>query len=304
MENRKNAPVFAIGDYCNNREIRSIKISSFKEEACTIAEIETGHRQEYYEIVWLKKGGGIHLIDTVNYAYSGSVLFMLSPGQLHRLYPEEKADGYVIKFLPSLFSDGKDMDDYLYKTGLFDNIQTEPVIRLNASVHAVLDDVLNKMETEFNTNEEDKEKIMLAYLKILITHITRLKKINSSQEMNGVDLNFSVFQKYKREVEKKFCTEHSVQSYADALSIQPRTLNSLAKKYTAKTAGEIIADRIILEAKRELYYNTKSIKEIGYELGFDDPAYFTRFFKKQTGVSPQEYKLNESNIIAPKKAAG
>lgn len=79
-------------------------------------------------------------------------------------------------------------------------------------------------------------------------------------------------------------------AYARKLMTQSRTLNSLSKKYTGKTAGAIITDRIILEAKRELYYNTSSIKEIGYDLGFDDPAYFTRFFKKQIGVSPQEYK--------------
>ncbi|TWI80113.1 AraC-like DNA-binding protein [Lacibacter cauensis] len=304
MEKKKHAPVFAIADYCNTKEIRSIKISSFQEEACTIAEIEEGHRQNYYEIVWLKKGSGNHVIDTIDYPYAGSVLFMLSPGQLHRIFPKEKAEGFVIKFLPSLFSDSKDMDDYLIKTGLFDNIQTEPVIKLTASVHAVLDDVLNKMETEFNANEEDKEKIMLAYLKILITHISRLKKINTSQELTTTDVNFSVFQKYKREVEKKFRTEHSVQAYAEALSIQPRTLNSLSKKYTAKTAGDIIADRIILEAKRELSYNSKSIKEIGYELGFDDPAYFTRFFKKQTGISPQEFKATEHLSSVRKTAVG
>lgn len=304
MKKKIEAPVFAIGDYCVHKNVRSIKVGAFSDKACIAAEFEEGHRQQYYEIVWLKSGSGNHVIDTVNYPYSGSVLFMLSPGQLHHIHPIEKGEGYIIKFTPSLFSDNKDLDEYLIKTGLFDNIQSEPLLKLNASTHSALEDVLKKMEAEFNTEEEDKEKIMLAYLKILITHISRLKKINTTKEAAGLDVNFTLFQKYKVEVEKDFKTEHSVQAFAKRLLTQSRTLNSLSKKYTGKTAGDIIADRVILEAKRELYYNTKSIKEIGYELGFDDPAYFTRFFKKQTGLSPQEYKLNENHPTLKKATGG
>lgn len=295
---KKEAPVLNIADYCSDKDIRNIKISSFTEEACTIAEIEENHRQDYYEIVWLKKGSGNHIIDTVNYPYNGSVLFLLSPGQMHRIYPKEKAEGYVIKFQTALFSGVKDMEEYLIKTNLFDNIQSEPVLNLNASIHATIQEIMNKMETEFNTKEQDKEKILLAYLKILLTHISRLKRITVSQGQVSADLNFSLFQKYKSEIEKHFRKEHSVESYAGRLIIQARTLNSLSKKYSGKTAGELIADRIMLEAKRELYHNIKSIKEIGYDLGFDDPAYFTRFFKKQAGISPLDYRMEVINRLA------
>jgi len=304
MKKKTDTPIFAIGDYCVHTNLRGIKVAAFSDKACIAAEFEEGHRQQYYEIVWLKNGSGNHVIDTVNYPYSGSVLFLLSPGQLHHIHPVEEGEGYIIKFTPSLFSDNKDLDEYLIRTGLFDNIQSEPLIKLNASIHSVIEDVLKKMVSEFNTEEDDKDKILLAYLKILITHISRLKKIQSTREAIDLDVNFSLFQKYKAEVEKKFKSQHSVQAFAKKLLTQSRTLNSLSKKYTGKTAGDIISDRIVLEAKRELYYNTKTIKEIGYDLGFDDPAYFTRFFKKQTGLSPQEYKLNESQSFVRKEMAG
>lgn len=305
MKKKSEAPVFAIDDYCVSKNVKSIKVFAFSEKACMASEFEEGHRQQYYEIVWLKSGSGNHIIDTVNYPYSGSVLFMLSPGQLHHIQPLEQAEGFIIKFTDALFADNKDLDEYLIKTGLFDNIQSEPLIKLNASIHAILEDVIKKMEAEFNADEDDKEKIMLAYLKILITHISRLKRINITRGVSELDLNFSLFQKYKVEVEKYFKTEHSVNVYAKKLATLPRTLNTLSKKYLGKTAGAIIADRIVLEAKRELYYNTKNIKEIAYELGFDDPAYFTRFFKKETGISPLEYKLKEPAVSAqPKRSAG
>ncbi|ULQ56919.1 helix-turn-helix domain-containing protein [Flavihumibacter rivuli] len=296
MNKRKIAPVFAIGDHCNTKMVRSIKVGAFSDTACMASEFEEGHRQQYYEIAWLKSGSGNHIIDTINYSYSGSVLFMLSPGQMHEIKPVEKGEGYVIKFLSSLFSNSQDSEEYLVKTGLFDNIQSEPLIKLNASTHSLLEDLLKKMEAEFNAEEQDNEKILQAYLKILITHISRLKKITGKSEQAGVDLHFSLFHKYKMEVESNFRTQHQVQEYAAKLKTQARTLNSLSKKFMNKTAGEIIADRLILEAKRELYYNLKSIKEIGYGLGFEDPAYFTRFFKKQTGVSPQEFKLSQPTV--------
>ena len=132
--------------------------------------------------------------------------------------------------------------------------------------------------------------MMLAYLKILITHINRLKKNNHSLEAINADGNLNLFQQYKILVEKNFRKQHGVQFYADQLHVQARTLNGVAKKYADKTAGEIISERLLLEAKRALYYNINSIKEIGYDLGFDDPAYFTGSSKNNQGCRHKSIK--------------
>jgi AraC-like DNA-binding protein len=296
----EQAPVFNISQHCDTKVVKNIKIAALTEQSCTAAEFEENHRHQYYEIAWLKRGSGVHNIDMVNYRYEGSTLFLLSPGQMHVIKPDEKADGYVIKFLSSLFRDARDMDEYILNTTLFDNIQVEPMIRVSSAAHTAFEDVFAKMDAEFNVDEDDKEKILLSYLKILITHINRLKKNKNTHNIIKADTSLKLFQDYKIEVEKHYKKEHGVQFYADSLVTQPRTLNSLSQKYAGKTAGEIIADRIILEAKRELYYSTLSVKEIGYVLGFDDPAYFTRFFKKQTGISPNEYKSNAPESISVK----
>ena len=287
---KQQSPVFHISEHCSDKDIRSIKISAFSEEACTIAEFEENHRHEYYEIIWLKKGKGVHTIDMVNYPYAGSVVFLLSPGQMHQIQPREKAEGYLVKFLPSLFAGADDLHDYLHGDCLFDNIQARPIVSVTAAAHAQFDDILKKMEAEFNADEVDKERVLLAYLKILITHIDRLKKKNCAHETVARDMGLRLFQEYKAAIEKHFRQEHSVQAYAKMLFTEVRTLNAHAKKHLGKTAGEVLTGRIFLEARRELYYNTKSVKEIGYGLGFEDPAYFTRFFKRHAGVSPAEYR--------------
>lgn len=293
MSNRREIPIRTIYDRCAYRNIQSIKVSAFNEEACMVAELDESHRHDFYEIVWLRKGAGRHTIDVNEYSYNGSTVFLLSPGQIHRLEPKEKADGFVCKFLPALFTSGQDFEDYLTHTGLFDNIDLQPVLQVTPALHAVFEDVFSKMETEFNTGEEDRERILVAYLKILLTHISRLKRSGNWHSERNTDVNRILFQNYKDAIEKHFRTSHGVQFYADLLHTQVRHLNKLAKKYTGRTAIEIISGRIILEARRELYHNHQSIKEISFALGFEDPAYFTRFFRKNTGLSPQEYKLSQ-----------
>ena len=288
---QKAIPIVDIDAHCSDRPVRNLKVASFREEACTQAEFEEAHRHAHYEIIWLRKGEGVHQIDMVPYPYSGSTVFLLSPGQVHQLKPTEKADGFVIKFLASLFRDARDLEESLIATHLFDNIQVQPLLKVSDAAHLVYDDFFKTMELEFNADEADKEGMLLAYLKLLLTHLGRLKKHQTGQETMVFDPNYALFQRYKTAIEQHYRQEHGVYYYANLLATQPRTLNALCQKYTGKTAGRIIAERITLEARRELYHESYRIKEISFQLGFEDPAYFTRFFRKQTGLSPQAYKL-------------
>lgn len=193
---RKIVPFFTITQHCD-KATESIKVSTFDAESCVVAEFDENHRHEYYEIIWLKKGKGIHTIDTIHYPYAGSVLFLLSPGQMHHINPSEKAEGYVVKFLQSLFTDVRDINDYLLNVGLFDNIQAQPILKVSSSGHAIFEDVLSKMDREFNADEVDKEKILVAYLKILLTHIARIKEIIFHRRRQPLMLDLFFFRNIK-----------------------------------------------------------------------------------------------------------
>ena len=282
-------PVNSLNQFCKENTIDYFKVSSFDIESCTINEFQENHRHNHYEIIWLKKGKGIHFIDGQKFDYSGSVLFLLSPGQVHKIEQEEKGEGFVIKFLPELFQNQKEIDEYLVDNLLFDAIDAFPVIPLTASQYKVFEDLFYQITVEFNTSEIGQQQILSSFLKILITNTTRLKHLQNTYNFTP-DIGFELFRKYKIAIEKNFKSLHSVNEYAAILKTNTRHLNTIAKKYSNKTAGQIISDRIILEAKRYLYHNTLSIKEIAFELGYDDPAYFTRFFKNNLGISPQQYK--------------
>lgn len=289
MSNKINTPINSLNEFCFENSIGYFKVSSFNIESCTINEFLENHRHEHFEIIWIKKGKGIHNIDGQKYPYNGSVIFLLSPGQVHKIEQEEKAEGFVIKFLPELFTNQKEVEEFLIDNLLFDSIEAYPLLNLTAAQYKVFEDLFYQITVEFNTSEIGQQHVLSSFLKILLTNISRLKQqvvaYNRIQE-NGYEL----FRNYKILIEKNYTKLHNVNEYANILFTTSRNLNLVSKKFSNKTAGQLIAERLILEAKRNLHHNAHSIKEIAFQLGFEDPAYFTRFFKKNIGKSPQLYK--------------
>jgi AraC-like DNA-binding protein len=99
-----------------------------------------------------------------------------------------------------------------------------------------------------------------------------------------------ILQNLKKAIEQNYRTKHSASEYAGILNISPNSLTRLAKVHLGKTLTDVIAERIIVEAKRELYLTSNSIKQIAFDLGYTDEFYFSRFFKTNTGISPQVYR--------------
>lgn len=285
-----NIPVFTILQDQINKETKNFKVDPFGKTKSMMSEFEDKHRHEYFEIIWLKNGTGIHQIDMTNHFYDGPVLFFLAPGQVHKLTEHIKTDGYVLKFLPVVFKHERDFLDYVFDTCLLDTLKSCPAISIPDEMNEVIQELFFRFAEEFNKQQHGADIILTSYLKILTTHARRIKDSYLSKEDFISKPQYNLFRQFKIAVEQNYKTKHSVQEYAIHLNIQARTLNAVTRKYANKSPLEIIQNRIVLEAKRRLYHDTKSIKELCYELGFDDPAYFTRFFKKNTGIGPQVFK--------------
>ena len=134
-------------------------------------------------------------------------------------------------------------------------------------------------------------ELLVSYLKIFLITVSRLKSEQyPKKETENNDEEPFVLQNLKEAIEAHYKKKHSVSDYADMLAISPKALAKITKKYYQKTITDLISERIIIEAKRELYLTKKTVKEIAYELGYDDEYYFSRFFKKNADVSPQIYR--------------
>ncbi|WP_143307669.1 AraC family transcriptional regulator [Chitinophaga vietnamensis] len=270
--------------------LHHFKVIRLHSNSGTTDEFNTLQRDEYFQIIWLHNGKGTHSIDLHEYVYEGPVVFIIAPGQLHKIIPQIPSDGYLLKFAPGVFSHEKDFFDYMLDTCLFDRVNACHTIKIPVSLQPLLEEVFSRMLEEYRQPGSGTDKLFTAYLRILVTHLNRVKRALLEE---GPALNhpqYELFRAFRIAVEKHYRQEHALPFYAQLLSATVRQLNNVTRKYVDKSAGEIIQDRLILEAKRRLYHDTRSVKEICFELGFEDPGYFTRFFKKHAGIAPQHFK--------------
>jgi len=175
---------------------------------------------------------------------------------------------------------------------VFINTDEQDQARLRLLLHIFIE--------ELKTRDNIQNDLLLLLLKRLIIVITKLAKSGSVPDQNKTNDKLDIFRQFNLLVEANFNREHSVQYYADRLHKSPKTLANIFLLYNEKTPIQMIHTRIMIEAKRLLYYTSKSIKQITYELGFEDPAYFTNFFKRNTAQSPVEFRKSKQIGVAGK----
>ena len=151
-------------------------------------------------------------------------------------------------------------------------------------------------EEDFSIKDKLQGEMLRSLLKRLLIISTRMIK-QDMLEPDITNVQVDIIRQYNLLVEKYFREKHQVKDYADLLFRSPKTLSNLFHKYGKKTPLSIIHERIILEAKRLLLYSDKTTEEIAFDLGYKDSGHFSKFFKKQEGVSPSLFKKNKQVAI-------
>lgn len=246
------------------------------------------HRHHQFQILWFTKASGRHMVDFVWYEMEDNMLFLLRPGQVHQLDCER--EGHVIFFTERFYFANKHDKETLYDfSHLFDNWHGYGPICISESTTPSLLGLVDLMNREHRAPGANSRSIIKHYLNAFLLLAEREKKRNVTDTMRPLHHDSRVVQ-LRRLLEKHYTREHQVAFYANAFALTPKRLNEITKETSGRTVTELLHDRIVLEAKRNLAFSHKSVKEICYELGFEDPAYFSRFFKNNTGISPQDFR--------------
>jgi AraC-like DNA-binding protein len=246
------------------------------------------HRHDHYQVIWFSKGCGQHVVDFVSYELQDNMLFLLEPGQVHQLLDGGK-EGHVITFTEQFYFSNRLERGTMYDfTSLFDATPGYAPIHISTQAAEALELLANLMYREKSAANSNRN-IIKHYLNAFLLQAEREKRRNAAQVTAPLPGNERVAQ-LRRLLEKHFRTQHHVAFYAAAFSLTPKRLNEITREHTGKTITELLHNRLVLEAKRKLAFSHKSVKEITYELGFEDPAYFSRFFKNHAGIAPQDFR--------------
>ena len=237
-----------------------------------------------YQIVWIVKGEGLHLIDDRSHKLIPNSLYFLLPGIVHTCESNKELDGYIIHFSRDLLNSNTSFSKI---TDLCRDIGYQ-IGKASSNNQKEINSLFRKMHQEFLGDRKDKYFVIQSLLTILLVYKNRLvlpKQIDTTSKSHHL-----LTEKFKYLVGINFKKERSVSMYANNLNVSSTYLNDCVKKATGLTATMIIKKQIILESKRLLLFSQLNISEIAYSLGFNEPNYFWKYFKKETNLSPGSFR--------------
>jgi len=257
----------------------------------TMIEPETiPHRHNYYSVIWPLEGSGRHIIDFREYPIVPGPVFFVSPKQVHQVLIDEPLTAYIIMFTIDFLERNSIRSDFISNIRLFQNIDETPPLNLEPGTAATLRMFADRMYSAFTSQSDMYLETIGAYLKLFLIECNGQCSVMPGSNLQSMEVSKTLVRNFRELVDERFRHDHQVKDYADALNVSPNYLNEVIRSSMDVPAKEFIQSRIILEAKRMATFTDKAGKEIGFELGFDDPSHFSKFFKTNAGLSLQEFR--------------
>lgn len=244
------------------------------------------HRKDYFMFVLVRNGSSRHWIDTTRYTLKNNTLYISSPWQIQVKEQTNPLEGIILSFTEEFLNLEESKE--IRQLPVYQNPFNAHELSLQPQDLLFIEDILQKIWIEYQAGNKWRHTMLLSYLRVLSIYTSRLY---TEQFLKTAATNErKLLRKFKELINEQYSELHQVADYAQLLNKSAGYLNEVIKQQSGKTAIEHIHERIMLEAKRKLLHTEFSIKEITYELGFEDVAYFTRFFKRLTEQTPAAFR--------------
>jgi AraC family transcriptional regulator, transcriptional activator of pobA len=256
------------------------------------------HIHSYYQIIWFQRGKGTHFVDFKAYDVADNAIFFIAKSQVHYFDESTEYEGILIHFSELFFGNNDHEMEYLVKRYLFNNPYQRPSCCIGSDIKYQLEELVKSMKIEISEQHRfGQEELLRAYLTAFLIQVQRRKnEIDQNEDTALLILDDKQQQliHFVNLVEEYFNKGLSVAEYAGLLHISTRTLSDITARTLNKTPSLMIQERIVLEAQRSLLHSNLNVNQIAYRLGFDDPSYFVKYFKKHAGISPSEFRKSIS----------
>jgi len=256
----------------------------WRDIAINDGDVEHPHRHDYLQCMFLEKVSGLHQIDFMDYKAKSNCLHFVGRGRVHEVGFESDVQGCVFLFPESLF--GSDYEQKLLSSFLFFKAEAHPILELSVAQFKECMLLVEQTKEAIAQEQFDVSKYLFLALLSKVRDLYQLKHEHIEKKMPSEIIQFNDLLK------KKGCEWTQLNQFLEVIGVSSGRLNALCKEVYGRTALQRLQGRKMLEAKRMLVYSEKQVKEVAYDCGFEDVAYFNRFFKKHAACTPSQFRKN------------
>ena len=283
-------PVYSLDNFSSpERKSQQFQVEVF--DANRHFAVKYPHRHDFFEVLYLKKGSGFHVIDGNNYEIKPPCVFFMSRGQAHKLELSQDIEGYIFIFTADFYLLNRTDQNRLIEFPFFYTIhQDNPPLQLeNESDIRFLEDLFRKGIAEIARPDGYSVEMLRSILDLILTTCSARYQVSESLMNKGKGQ--ILVKRFFHLLEENHRKNLSLNEYAQMIGVTANHLTQTIKQLTGKTSSQIIKDKQLLEIKRLLVHTNLSVSEIAGQLNFDDQSYFTKFFKRETGFTPLQYRI-------------
>jgi AraC-like DNA-binding protein len=253
---------------------------------------ETAEKPSRFEVIWIKKGKGVLQVDSQDYDFTDHMIYCLAPGHNRKWIAKTAVEGYYISFTPEFIWMYEGYSNHSLWLEQFNEDFNIKSIHIGEEMQNEMEIIIRKMKWEYKNYFNQKLEVLKGLLNIFMIYFSRNLPKTGSGIAQSRDSKFVTA--FMNLLGKHYITQKMVSDYAGQLCVTSNYLNRTVKKITGFPASHHIQQQIMREAKKQALYQCKTMKEVAYNLGFDNLAHFSKFFKNKCGMSFTDFKKGMS----------